>query len=181
MFNMSNNMSNMKFRANTFKLLDMTNMQNMQNNMHNMHNMQYDFNMSNMLSPLCWCVLPSWIQVLPPAPIWKLEAASDHLAHISICGHILRYTLYIMSYTMLPYNSVWNSRKSYISVYTTSYISEARHIRLAKSISPYTSRYTIIRVTQYMSVYLSMKFSDKVYTCMYWVHASGPGCLYFYS
>jgi hypothetical protein len=28
-----------------------------------------------------------------------------------------------------------------------------------------------------MSVYLSMKFSDKVYTCMYWVHA----CIYFYS
>ncbi len=38
MFNMSNNMSNMQFRANT--LLDMTNMQNMQNNMQNMHNMQ---------------------------------------------------------------------------------------------------------------------------------------------
>ena len=36
---------------------------------------------------------------------------------------------------------------------------------------------TIIRVTQYMSVHLSMKFSDKVYTRMYWVHA----CIYFYS
>jgi hypothetical protein len=35
-------------------------------------------------------------------PIWK----PDHLAHISIYGHILRCTLYIMSYTMLPYKSV---------------------------------------------------------------------------
>ena len=77
-----------------------------------------------------------------------------------IWEHILRCPPYIMSYTMLPYNSVWKSRKSYISWYTQ-----------------YISRYTIIRVTQYMSVYLSMKFSDKVYTCMYWVHA----CIYFYS
>jgi hypothetical protein len=40
MFNMSENMSNMQFRANT--LLDVTNMQSMQNNtsMHNMHVMQ---------------------------------------------------------------------------------------------------------------------------------------------
>jgi hypothetical protein len=34
--------------------------------------------------------------------IWK----PDHLAHISIYWHILRYTLCIMSYMMLPYNSV---------------------------------------------------------------------------
>ncbi len=38
MFNVSNNMSIMQFRANT--LLDATNMQNVHNNMHNMHNMQ---------------------------------------------------------------------------------------------------------------------------------------------
>ncbi len=35
---MSNNVSNMQFKANT--LLDVTNMQNMHKNMHNMHNMQ---------------------------------------------------------------------------------------------------------------------------------------------
>ncbi len=39
------------------------------------------------------------------------------------------------------------------------------------------SRYTVIRVTQYMSVYLSMKISDKVHTRIYWVDA----CMYFYS
>ncbi len=49
---------------------------------------------------------------------WK----PDHLAHFSIWEHILRCTLYIMRYTMLPYNSVWKSRKSYISGYT-QYIS----------------------------------------------------------
>ncbi len=74
-------------------------------------------------------------------------------------------------------------------VYPQYILSISRHIlvQLAKSISPYVRRYTfgqsymsretIIRVTQYMSVYLSMKFSDKVYTHMYWVHA----CIYFYS
>ncbi len=86
---------------------------------------------------------------------------------------------------MLPNNSVWKSRNRI----SHDIISISWDIRLAKSISPYIlrytfgqsymSRYTIIRVTQYMSVHLSlsMKFSDKVYTSMYWVHA----CIYFYS
>ncbi len=56
-------------------------------------------------------------------------------------------------------------------------LSISREILLAKSIFPYILRYTfgqsymlrytIIGVTQYMSVHLSMKFSDKVYTHMY--------------
>ncbi len=56
-------------------------------------------------------------------------------------------------------------------------LSISLHIRLAESIFAYIlrytfgqlymSRYTIIGVTQYMSVHLSMKFSDKVYTRMY--------------
>ncbi len=45
----------------------------------------------------------------------------DHLAHVSIYEYILRYTPYIPSYTMRPYNSKCNSRKSYISVYTSMY------------------------------------------------------------
>ncbi len=88
-----------------------------------------------------------------------------------------------MRYTMLPYNSVWQSRKSYISGYTQyistyaigqKYISVYLRYTFGQS---YMSRYTIIHVTQYMFVHLSMKFSDKVYTRMYWVHA----CIYFYS
>ncbi len=69
------------------------------------------------------------------ADIWK----PDHLARFSIWEHILlRCTLYIMSYTMLQYNSVWKSRKSYISWYTR-YIS--RHTIGQKYISVYTEIY----------------------------------------
>jgi hypothetical protein len=50
MFNMSNNTSNMRFKANS--LLDVTNMQNMQNHMHNMHNMQSWFQYVGYALPL---------------------------------------------------------------------------------------------------------------------------------
>jgi hypothetical protein len=64
-----------------------------------------------------------------------------------------------------------------LSIYSVWYLDIYNwpKVYLRRSMSRFTT--LIIRVTQYMSVYLSMEFSDKVYTCMNWVHA----CIYFYS
>jgi hypothetical protein len=64
----------------------------------------------------------------------------------------------VMIYSV--YLEIYDWSKVYISVY---------HSILRYTFGQsYMSRYTIIRVTQYMSVHLSsMKFSDKVYTRMY--------------
>jgi hypothetical protein len=96
------------------------------------------------------------------------------LVYTGIYFDILRTPL-MMSYMIMCYHitqyenqgnriSHWQYHIILIIVHSTL---ASRYIRLAKSISLYMSRYTIIRVTQYMSVYPSMKFSDKVYTCMY--------------
>ncbi len=61
-------------------------------------------------------------------------------------------------------------------VYLSIYQYVWRYTFGQKYMSWYTA-VTIIGLTQYMSIYLSMKFSDKVYSGIYWVHA----CVYFYS
>ncbi len=69
------------------------------------------------------------------------------------------------------------AREIYTGILPKVYLCITLHIQRYTIVQKYMSRYTVIRVTQYMSVYLSMKFSDKVYTRIYWVHA----CMYFYS
>ncbi len=91
------------------------------------------------------------------------------LVYESIYSDTLRTSWVIRCYRITQYENQGNRISRDIRR-----LSISRHIRLAKSISSYIrrytfgqsymSRYTIIRVTQYLSVYLSMNFSDKVYT-----------------
>ncbi len=101
------------------------------------HDVQYD-----------WCRLGI---CNPSISIWK----PDHLARFSIWEHILRCPPYIMSYsTMLPYNSVWKSRKSYISWYT-------RYISRYTIGQKYISEYTVTEIYFWPIVYLEI----YDYTC----------------
>ncbi len=65
----------------------------------------------------------------------------------------IKQIVYLGIYSV--YLGIYYQPKVYLSIY--------RDILLAKSISPYIQSTTFGRVTQYMSVYLSMNFSGKVY------------------
>jgi hypothetical protein len=92
------------------------------------------------------------------------------LVYTCIYWDVLRTSWVLRCYSRTPYENQGNRISRYI-------LSISRDLLLAKSISPYMWSTTFGRVTQYMSVYLSMKFSDKVYPRISWVHA----CLYLYS
>ncbi len=87
-----------------------------------------------------------------------------------ICWDVPRTSWVLQFYRRIPYENQGNRISRYI-------LSISRDILLAKRLSPYIQSTNFCRVTQYMSVYLSMKISDKVYPSISWVHA----CLYLYS
>ncbi len=94
------------------------------------------------------------------------------LVYTCIYWDVLRTSWVLLCYRITPYENQGNRISRYIH-------STSRDILLAKSISPYIRSTTFGKVTQYMSVYLSMKFLDKAYPRIFWVlvHA----CLYLYS
>jgi hypothetical protein len=119
------------------------------------------------LVPLCTTLYRAGTRQYIPAHTGMYCHRNYLYRYVLVCT-ILRFLVvlyrlaYVLAHTstyhlVLPY-----TRGTGFQMRISQYIlSISQHIRLAKSISQYMSRYMIISVTQYMSVYLSMKFSDK--------------------
>ncbi len=89
MFNMSNNMSSMQFRANT--LLDVTNMQNMKKKKCTICTIcNHDCNMSNMHSPLCLSII-------------ALPLHHDVALHVALCLQRPSLSLHIAGPSQCPW------------------------------------------------------------------------------
>ncbi len=119
-----------------------------------------------------WFVHKSAFQL--PSGNCDLTVLSDHLAHFSIWGHILRYTQYIMSYTMLPYTT-WTPYENQGNRISQDILSISRHIRhntsgRGQNISQYILRYTL-HTEIYFWLILYVEIYD--YTCnSVYVHTS---------